>query len=512
MVQDQIGAMGEIFKNSYLTIICADGEDINHGLPGVDDPSRKHEPNLTLQFSSSIQFSVLKYKESETSPHHQRAWTFQERMLSPRTLVFHDKTVYWECVSCSIQETCSADDDGDKFDSGQSMIKSHAGRTQEFPAFAIPESLVLSERPIPDLEAYWSLVRGYSKRSLSYPSDAERAFGAVIQEFSRAFDGGFFYECQDVWQPIRDYCPERETWNARSVWSPMIAFYRTRKDGTRVLITNPSYKCVHPKKWEYTKDWRAHSFSYFIKDDDEGLKRVFYPDRDNPENVHERNITKDALIQVEEVEENDLTELDLQDWSKQKAVYFLHDNWPNKRFCHPFPLVDHPETFFESSKNWYPYLEFRAYSYTLKPVQVYDGEHGRRALLLEHEAFPGVIVGDFQPDNPQEVDSLLGSSCQLVITSAWGSPRGEFNIPYLLHSGYFTPALRVYAALWIEWKGGEAYRKGVGAIFGPADPERPVSPLNVLTTLMFPQYDDTVRRGVDLFKEWPAEMIDVKLG
>ena len=204
MVQDQIGAMGEIFKNSYLTIICADGEDINHGLPGVDDTSRKHEPNLTLRFSSSIQFSVLKYKESETSPYHQRAWTFQERMLSPRTLVFHDKTAYWECLSCSIQETCSADDDGERdFNPRQLMIESHRGRTQEFPAFAIPESLVLSERPIPDLKAYWSLVRGYSKRSLSYPSDAEKAFGAVIQEFSRAFDGGFFYGIPTL---IFDYC------------------------------------------------------------------------------------------------------------------------------------------------------------------------------------------------------------------------------------------------------------------------------------------------------------------
>jgi len=137
----------------------------------------------------------------------------------------------------------------------------------------------------------------------------------------------------------------------------MIVFYRTRKDGTRVRITNPSFNCVHPKKCEYTKDWRAHSFLYFTKDDS-GRQRVFYPDRDNLGSVHERNITKDGLILVEEVEEKNLTELDLQGWSKRKAVYFVHDNWPNKRFLHPFPVVDHPETFFESSKNWDPYLEF----------------------------------------------------------------------------------------------------------------------------------------------------------
>jgi hypothetical protein len=158
------------------------------------------------------------------------------------------------------------------------MISSHTGRTQEFPAFAIPESLVLSERPIPDLSVYWSLVRGYSKRSLSYQSDAEKAFGAVIQEFSRAFDGGFFYgiptlifdyclfwsfapgsvpkrrkefpswswlgwetevllkpfriDSEDVWKPSGGYSPEREAWNDQNIWAPLIAFYRTRKDGT----------------------------------------------------------------------------------------------------------------------------------------------------------------------------------------------------------------------------------------------------------------------------------------
>lgn len=436
------------------------------------------------------------------------------------------------------------------------MTSSHTGRTQEFPAFAIPESLVLSERPIPDLSVYWSLVTGYSKRSLSYQSDAEKAFGAVIQEFSRAFDGGFFYgiptlifdycllwsfapgsvpkrrkefpswswlgwvtevllnpfriNSKDVWKPSGGDFPEREAWNDRSIWAPLIAFYRTRKDGTRVRITDPSCNWVHLQGCKYTEEWRSHSFVYFEKDDS-GRKRVFYPDRDNIGCVHERNITKDGLISGEEVEEKSPT--DLQSWSKRKAVYFLHDNWPNKRFFHLFPVVNHPKTDFESSKHWEPYLEFRARSYTLKPVRVYDGNYKRRALLLEHEAFPGVIVGDLQPDNPQEVDSLLGSSCQLVITYICGGRSEEFNMPYLLHSEYFTPARVVYATLWIEWKDGVAYRKGVGAIFSPADPKRPVGcDFSAATIPMFQKLDDTVRRGVDLLKELPAESVDVRLG
>ena len=29
---------------------------------------------------------------------------------------------------------------------------------------------------------------------------------------------------------------------------------------------------------------------------------------------------------------------------------------------------------------------------------------------------------------------------------------------------------------------------------------------------MWQKLDDTVRRGVDLIKEWPAELVDVRLG
>jgi hypothetical protein len=86
-------------------------------------------------------------------------------------------------------------------------------------------------------------------------------------------------------------------------------------------------------------------------------------------------------------------------------------------------------------------------------------------------------------------------------------------MPHSLHSAYFTPARWVYAALWIEWKDGEAFRKGVEAIFGPADPERPVGGhFSPLTTPMFQKSDDTVKRGVYLFQEWSAEVVDVRLG
>jgi hypothetical protein len=322
----------------------------------------------------------------------------------------------------------------------------------------------------------------------------------------------FWVDSEDLWKPFNDYYPERETWDNPGRWSPMARLYRYREDGTRVRISNLSMDYVHPKKGKYTEDWRAKGIAYFSKESD-GRKQVYYPNRDNLESIHQRNITKDRLFSTEDVEEKHLTEQELQSWTEHRAMYFLHDNWPNKRFFHPFPSVNNSETSFESTRNWSPYLQFRAYSYTLKPVQIHDSQYNRKALLLEHEAFPGVIVGDLQPDDPEEVDSLLGSNCQLVIISVWSSRYSHINMPYLLHADYFTPAQWVYAALWIEWKEGVAYRKGAGAIFGPMDPELPVGPhFSVGTTPIFQKLDETIKRGVDLFEECPAEVVNVKLG
>lgn len=74
-------------------------------------------------------------------------------------------------------------------------------------------------------------------------------------------------------------------------------------------------------------------------------------------------------------------------------------------------------------------------------------------------------------------------------------------MPYFLHLEYHTPARWVYGAWWIEWEDRKAYRKGIGAIFGPADPERPVCPLFSASTKPINQkLDDTVKKGVDLLK------------
>lgn len=204
ILHPQLAIMSDIYKHAYFTVIAADGDHANCGLPGVGYHERSYKPALNLAFSSLVQFSRVRYSESVASPWHKRAWTFQERSLSPRTLVFHDHTVYWQCSSQSFQEVCSSDDHGEYLEAdGEIFRNNRAGRDGTFPAFALTPPELATEHPIPKLDAFWRLVAAFSKRKLSYQEDAERAFSAILREYGRSFDGGFFFGLPTL---LFDYC------------------------------------------------------------------------------------------------------------------------------------------------------------------------------------------------------------------------------------------------------------------------------------------------------------------
>jgi hypothetical protein len=95
---EQLSQMASIYANAYFTIVAVDGDDANHGLRGVGGLS---SPRACLprsfRFSDKVTLSIKNGVESFQRTWHTRAWTFQERALSKRNLVFVDGTVYWEC-------------------------------------------------------------------------------------------------------------------------------------------------------------------------------------------------------------------------------------------------------------------------------------------------------------------------------------------------------------------------------------------------------------------------------
>ena len=122
-------------------------------------------------------------------------------------------------------------------------------------------------------------------------------------------------------------------------------------------------------------------------------------------------------------------------------MYFTHDHWQHEKFLHPSPVaVSNPEFTAESGHRWYPYLKFRAQSFTMSIVDGCQWENQRICIDLKGHPYdkPGFLF----PDSDSLEDLVPGTDCQLLLIAKWHPiPRfaSKENTDYLL------------AALWVAW-------------------------------------------------------------
>jgi hypothetical protein len=170
--------MAQDYENAFITVIAVDGENAYYGLRGIGGPSQnRHYRPKAFEISSSMTLASADVEEEEQSylhKWHTRAWTFQERSIARRKLVFVNGTVYWECWTCREFEVDTHD-----WEKTVSM-----GRW--------PHHMV-ERLTFPDLRTYFKLVEGFNYRHKTRLSDAHDAFSAVLQVMSSGFPGGFHY-------------------------------------------------------------------------------------------------------------------------------------------------------------------------------------------------------------------------------------------------------------------------------------------------------------------------------
>jgi hypothetical protein len=106
---------------------------------------------------------------SENSNYNQRAWTFQERLLSVRCLIFTPEQVYWECRCRSWSEDTVTHPDLQFEAAGTDQLK--------LPSLqSIPKPLLMT-----------ILSSQYTVRELSFPSDALNAFAGVLALYNAIY-------------------------------------------------------------------------------------------------------------------------------------------------------------------------------------------------------------------------------------------------------------------------------------------------------------------------------------
>lgn len=170
--------MNLIYGHATVTICAADGKDATEGLRAMH-----RDKHNSAQFTAEIQpgFRLMLTKPPETAIRRttwdSRAWTFQERLLSSRTLIFVDGRVYFQCRSTGMSEDIVADQEG-------------AGWSLDLVNAPLQILRQVDEKP---LWVYTKTVELYTRRSLTEEADILAAFSGMYRMLESKMRGGFVF-------------------------------------------------------------------------------------------------------------------------------------------------------------------------------------------------------------------------------------------------------------------------------------------------------------------------------
>lgn len=184
---NELAKMADIYAGAGLTIAAATASSCHEGFLGRPESER---PYWSLAFSlpfrcfngqlDDIILRKLDDTIEDTCPLHQRAWAFQECVVSPRLLIYGATQMMWCCWAEIMSESCNGSADfhwlrHDILWPRRCLQPSSAGRTLQ---------------PDNSLMQTWNrLVEQYTTRRLTKLTDTLPAFSAIAHRFGEARHG-----------------------------------------------------------------------------------------------------------------------------------------------------------------------------------------------------------------------------------------------------------------------------------------------------------------------------------
>ena len=169
--------MNLIYGNASLTICAADGSDAWLGLKALHLRNSTTQPIEECAPGVRLMVSQLAETGISSSVWNTRAWTFQERLLSKRCLIFTGGRVFFQCRCSTMSEDLVSESHG-------------AGWSLDL-AKALPQILhELKRRPI---RVYMTCMSRYSARELTKAKDILAAFNGVSNMISDVMRAPFIF-------------------------------------------------------------------------------------------------------------------------------------------------------------------------------------------------------------------------------------------------------------------------------------------------------------------------------
>ena len=207
----QIGAMDWLYSKALFTIVAAQSRDSMGGLNGARPGSRDLRQDKVQLRSTHLLTPIKAPQGLDTSVWNSRAWTFQERLLSRRLLIFHGDQMIWHCRSMVAHEDMVAADKGVTYPplrwlTLRKQLLGSEGKV-DGSIMVFPDQtthIVRSET----FKQYAQLVEQYTHRQLTNDGDILNALGGLLHILRQFFRFPMRYGLPEIlfdvallWQP-----------------------------------------------------------------------------------------------------------------------------------------------------------------------------------------------------------------------------------------------------------------------------------------------------------------------
>jgi hypothetical protein len=456
--------MDLVYGNAYLTICAADGNDANAGLQGLN-PTLVSPTQIIAQYSPEIRLMITQSAETwvRQSVWNTRAWTFQERLLSKRTLIFVNGRIYFQCRCTARSADIITEDES-------------AGWSSEFIDSPVVMLERLSDSP---LSVYKKALTLYMARSLTYSKDILAAFngiGNMVCEFlggslvhglpSSYFDWALLWEARDAPERRVDEDPEMFPSWSWCGWKGELMEYKPH-----ILAS-----CE-----ENLEDWLMNHtwITWYIRDSDGNLRLVW--DAGDGDRIPKR--TDNTWRGYHRFQGQEIAE----EKNYDKYGRYIREGMrhlPRFDFTLVLPECPYGVNIIENSSSApssilnrnspdkdLPYLQFYTWSAFFRirtdPKQDYGKKFQRYSILDYKDDWCGTILLDrnfyFRNDDGEKPFEFIAIS-----------DAKQFDMSEYDGWAYYIPKERpesvwdLYYVLLIEYRNEIAYRVGLGKVFKDA--------------------------------------------
>ncbi|THU89040.1 HET-domain-containing protein, partial [Dendrothele bispora CBS 962.96] len=208
--------MGQIYRDAYITIIASCASRGNAGILHDRPIPASYATHPRLPFyckdgrlgTVSVSTDSPPSNEQMKEPVNHRAWCLQERLLSPRKLIYATDSLQYQCQTDTIAVNNSLN---------QQAVEKLNNLCFSLSDTEIPDKMVSwMDQDWGTLQMEWVLVvSDYTRRSLTQKTDKLPAFAGIAEQFARIWhtrSGQYF---AGLWEKhlLRDLLWFREPWS-----------------------------------------------------------------------------------------------------------------------------------------------------------------------------------------------------------------------------------------------------------------------------------------------------------